>query len=280
MSGCAAACAVGGPVGARQPDVGIAGTVEATTSSSGENVLPLPAEDASPVLVVDRREVTDHVAELDLQPVGADWTYRPGQYLTLYVREPDGQLKPRWYSLASYPEPGAPLQVIIKQNPGGFGSTWLRRHAVVGATLLASPPQGSFIPRPFERTVVLLGAGSGIVPLVSIGKAAVLESQCDLKILRCSTSREDVIARQGLESVCDLGQGRVVLTEHFDDEHGGRPTTSRLAEWLRSCGDCDLYLCGPRAFMSLVIEVAKSLDLDMGRVYCDHHVDITATKQT
>lgn len=242
-------------------------------------MLPLPAEDVSPLMVVGRREIADSVAEIDLQPVGAQWTYLPGQYLTLYIRELDGQLKPRWYSLASYPEPGAPLQIIIKQTSGGFGSTWLRRNAVLGATLLASPPRGNFTPRPFSRTVALLGAGSGVVPLISIGQATILESQQDVRMLRCSAARDEVIGQRGLQSLSDLGRGRVQLLDHFDREDGGRPTADDLAVWLRSCGECDLYLCGPKAFMSLGVAVAQSLELDMDRVHCDHHVDISTSVQ-
>lgn len=234
-------------------------------------MLQLPAADATPLLVVGKRDVTANATELDLQPLGVAWTYLPGQYLTLYVREQDGQLRPRWFSLASYPDDGAPLKIVIKQNPGGFGSGWFRQNITVGTVLLGSPPRGTFTPQEFVRTAAFLGAGSGIVPLVSLATAALRVSTQDVRIMRCSSSHEEALCSKPLLSLVEEGAGRVDFADRFDNVSGGIPHMHDIKTWLSGHTDCDLYLCGPGVFMDMAEQAAVHAGVPQRQIIRERH---------
>lgn len=240
-------------------------------------MLPLPAADATPLLVVAKRDVTKSATELDLQPLGEKWTYLPGQYLTVYIREQDGQLRPRWFSLASYPENGEPLQIVIKHNPGGFGSGWLRENTAVGAILLGSKPRGTFTHQGFSRTAAFLGAGSGIVPLVALASAAIRESSQHVRMMRCSVSQEETLCRRTMDALVDRAVGRIELVDRYDDTSGGMPKPEDIINWLGAKTDCDLYLCGPGAFMAMAEQAALQAGVPAAQVIRERHNQSAST---
>lgn len=92
-----------------------------------------------------------------------DFSYRPGQFLTLRA-EIDGQDVRRSYSIAAVP--GDPLTVGIRAVPGGVFSRFAQR-LTTGTPVQVMPPEGRFCPED-EQELLLIAAGSGITPMMSI----------------------------------------------------------------------------------------------------------------
>lgn len=100
-----------------------------------------------------------------------------GQYLTLSF-EIKGNEERRAYSICSSPHENA-LKIGIKAVPNGKVSNHILKNVKVGDTIAVMPPQGRFytpLSNEQRKTYYLVGAGSGITPLVSIVKA-VLETE-------------------------------------------------------------------------------------------------------
>jgi ferredoxin-NADP reductase/ferredoxin len=105
----------------------------------------------------------------------------PGQYLTLSLPAgPGGDEVVRCYSLSDRPRPEYYRLSIRRQDaptepldiPAGVASCWLHRHARVGMTIECEAPKGAFFYNPGEpRPAVLIGAGVGVTPLVSMLEA-------------------------------------------------------------------------------------------------------------
>lgn len=96
------------------------------------------------------------------------FTYMPGQFLTFTVEIGDRQVK-RSYTIASSPTQTAHVDVTVKREEAGTVSCFLHDLAAEGADLQVAAPSGDFIFRGAEAdSIVLIGGGVGITPLMSI----------------------------------------------------------------------------------------------------------------
>jgi ring-1,2-phenylacetyl-CoA epoxidase subunit PaaE len=102
--------------------------------------------------------------------------FRPGQHLTLRA-EIGGEEVRRNYSLCVAPEDDA-LKVTVKRIAGGLFSNWVNDALKPGAAIDVMPPHGSFtwdfLPGAANHYVAFAG-GSGITPVISLLKTALIE---------------------------------------------------------------------------------------------------------
>ncbi len=100
--------------------------------------------------------------------------FEAGQYLTLETNI-NGKSVRRSYSICS--GVNEVLQVGIKEVPEGLFSTHANRSLRVEDIIMVAPPQGRFryITSPQGQTLAAFAAGSGITPIMSILKTALLD---------------------------------------------------------------------------------------------------------
>src|SRR5437588_6999120 len=105
-----------------------------------------------------------------LEPVDHEGglAYRPGQFLTIRVPSELTGTASRSYSLSSSPERGEPLKITVKRTAGGYVSNWLCDNLAAGDMLDSLRPGGVFTPKSLDEDLLLVAAGSGITPVVSI----------------------------------------------------------------------------------------------------------------
>ena len=144
-----------------------------TDEPLGSHVLELQLAD-----VVE--ETSDARSLVFSVPDGADipaerLRYAPGQFLTLRVPSDRTGSVARCYSLCSSPFIGDPMTVTVKRTDGGYASNWLCDHAHAGMKIHVLAPSGTFVPKTLDTDFLLLGAGSGITPMMSICKSALAE---------------------------------------------------------------------------------------------------------
>src|SRR5436305_12645632 len=93
--------------------------------------------------------------------------FEPGQFISIFA-EKDGKRISRPYSIASWPENKAFLELCIKVVEGGFMSNFLH-HVPVGTKLPTIGPLGRFVmqePIPFDT--VLVANGLGVPPSIGL----------------------------------------------------------------------------------------------------------------
>lgn len=95
--------------------------------------------------------------------------FRPGQFVTVGHREtPESDIVSRCYSLSDAPDPRY-WRITVKRVAGGVMSNRLHDTLQPGDTLLVRPPMGKFVPSLVDdRPLVLIAAGVGITPMVSM----------------------------------------------------------------------------------------------------------------
>jgi ring-1,2-phenylacetyl-CoA epoxidase subunit PaaE len=96
--------------------------------------------------------------------------FEPGQYITFRHSVGDKEIR-RSYSIASVPKDEM-ITVGIKEVAGGLFSTYANKTLKEGGVLEVAAPEGGFVLDKEASSILAIGAGSGITPLLSIMKAA------------------------------------------------------------------------------------------------------------
>jgi len=99
-----------------------------------------------------------------------NYTYLPGQFLNLTS---DTEVT-RSYSLASVPELDDFLELHIRHVPGGLVSGWVMEKLQTGdiVTISQAAGQCSYLPGREEQSLLLVGTGTGLAPLLGIVRDA------------------------------------------------------------------------------------------------------------
>jgi ferredoxin-NADP reductase len=197
------------------------------------------------------RETSDAVSLILDVPAHCSQKYRyeAGQFLTLRVTV-DGQDLRRCYSMSSAPVEDD-MQITIKRDPGGLVSNWLNDTASEGGEIHAAPPEGRFLLRDTSDEIVGFAGGSGITPIMSLVRTALVNSTRRIRLFYANRSRDSVIFADALDRLADTHADHLVVEHHYDDD-SGVVTPAAVESFIAGAGDADYYICGPGPFMDTV----------------------------
>jgi ferredoxin-NADP reductase len=151
--------------------------------------------------VAGTKRETPRVRTLELEVPG--WPdHRAGQHLDVRLTAEDGYQAQRSYSIAS--APGDQLALTIERLDDGEVSPYLVDEAREGDGFeVRGPIGGYFVWEPDDQAPVLLvGGGSGVVPLMAMARSRALAGgSAPMRLLYSSRSLEDVIYREELETL-------------------------------------------------------------------------------
>jgi ferredoxin-NADP reductase/ferredoxin len=196
---------------------------------------------------------------------------RPGQYVVLRLRQSaDDAPFFRSYSLSGAPSTGR-YRISVKVEPNGVAGTYLGGRVRVGDTLDVSAPRGDFVLKEGTNAVVLLSAGIGVTPVLSM-LHALSAAGVERQVLWIHAARDGkhhpLSAESGrLLSMLEHGRSYVCYSApaagdrigvDFDDT--GRVSQTML-EKVGLPADADVYLCGPTSFMQ---DMKRTLEEGMG----------------
>jgi ferredoxin-NADP reductase len=141
-------------------------------------------------------EETSRVRTLLLDTDG--WPgHRAGQHLDVRLTASDGYQAERSYSIAS--APGEQLAITVERLENGEVSPYLVEVAREGDEFeVRGPIGGYFVWEDDGRPVLLVGGGSGVVPLMSMIRSSAASTP--IRLLYSSRTLEDVIYREELDS--------------------------------------------------------------------------------
>jgi ring-1,2-phenylacetyl-CoA epoxidase subunit PaaE len=228
-----------------------------------------------PLVVAGVESLTDDSAAITFAVPGelaGAFAFAPGQSLTI---ERDGER--RSYSICA--AAGAPPRIGVREVAGGAVSGWLVRELKTGDTVQVQGPGGSFTP---DLTVpghhVLIAAGSGITPMMSIAASVLAADEKSTVTLLYGNRRSNTV--MFADEVADLKDAyparmrivHVLSREAQEVElFSGRLDAARLAELLPVTVDVarvdHWWLCGPFGMVTDAIEVLKDLGADAGRIH-------------
>jgi ferredoxin-NADP reductase/MOSC domain-containing protein YiiM len=211
--------------------------------------------------VANIHKESDSVTSFILVPIDGQPLplFQAGQFVVLRLHLDRG--KPpvlRSYSLSDLPVADH-LRISVKSELNGVGSSFLCDRAREGDVLEVSAPRGSFTLRPDLSPVVLLSAGVGATPVMSMLHSLAAErSQREIWWVYGARNRVDhpfaEESRSSLE-VLPRGRGYIVYSRPtaidqvgVDFDAPGHIDTALLERIGVSRGS-DFYLCGPTSFL-------------------------------
>jgi ring-1,2-phenylacetyl-CoA epoxidase subunit PaaE len=188
----------------------------------------------------------------DLQ---AAFAFQPGQYLTLRAEIGGVDLR-RSYSLAC--PPGAGLTVGVRHLDGGVFSTFAQGLRP-GDWIQVMPPEGRFV-WGGEMEVLLIAAGSGITPMVSIASAA-LSGGAEVTLVYGNRRTDTIMFRDTLNDLKDRYLDRFTVIHVLSQESQDVPMfEGRInAAKIRALIEAGLiapetadavFLCGPERMIA------------------------------
>jgi ferredoxin-NADP reductase len=122
--------------------------------------------------------------------------HRAGQHLDVRLTAEDGYQAERSYSIAS--APGEPLTITVERLEDGEVSPYLVDDASEGDQFeVRGPIGGYFVWQDDGRPVLLVGGGSGVVPLMSMIRSS--SGSTPIRLLYSSRTFQDIIYREELE---------------------------------------------------------------------------------
>jgi ferredoxin-NADP reductase len=219
---------------------------------------------------VRRATPNSRTVRLDLQ--GAAFPYKAGQLAAI---GPGGGSDRVPYSIASSPEEtgrDGHLEFLIKTDASGrWGMHFdaLRRGAMLGVR----GPSGSFVlpERPPERRFLFIAGGTGIAPLRSMIRQAVLTgAPGDLSLLYSARTPNDFAYLAELRAMARRGEIRLSLaaTREFPPRwrgDRGRLAATQLARLVTDPATL-CFVCGPAAMVADVPPMLEELGIDRSRI--------------
>lgn len=183
--------------------------------------------------------------------------HRPGQYYTLRLTAPDGYQAVRSYSVASSPLDEGVIELTVDCLMDGEVSPFLHDVVVPGDELEVRGPLTEYFVWEGNSPVLLVGGGSGIVPLMCMLRhARRAVPNAEVRLLYSVRSPDDVFYRD------ELGEETTVTYTRRTPEGwsgaAGRIDATMVRPLARMNGSA--YVCGPHGF----VEAGVSLLMGAG----------------
>ena len=194
--------------------------------------------------------------------------YAPGQFLTLRVPSDRTGSVARCYSLCSSPFTDDALTVTVKRTADGYASNWLCDHAHRGMRIHVLAPSGTFVPKTLDDDFLLLAAGSGITPVMSICKSALSEGSGQVVLLYANRDDRSVIFGDALRELTAKYPDRLTVV-HWLESLQGLPSATALAQLAAPFTDRHAFICGPGPFMAAAREALESLNVPAQQVHLE-----------
>jgi ferredoxin-NADP reductase len=218
------------------------------------------------------RPETDRVKTLGLEVPG--WTgHRAGQHVDVRLTADDGYQAQRSYSIASSAG-GSRVELTVELIDDGEVSPYLTEEAQVGDRFeLRGPVGGYFVwdPNP-GGPVLLVGAGSGVVPLMAMVRQRAADGdKVGTRLLYSARSWEDIIYRDELERQVQSDDGLEIVYTLTREQPTGwngydRRVDRELLAEVAPDGLALTFVCGPTPFVEAVAEALVGLGHEPSRI--------------
>ena len=195
-----------------------------------------------------------------------------GQYISLTIEIPNTEHKhTRNYSLSDLNSKDY-LRISVKKeagNPDGIVSNYLHSSLNIGSTLTIGMPSGEFILKESNRPLVLMSAGIGITPILSMYKEAIKNGKQKIILIQCVLNSKTHAFKNEINHLLDNNSKSVVVySSPLDSDVLGKDCdyegflTSEILNDLGVSKESDFYFCGPTPFMANTIDILNDLEVN------------------
>jgi ferredoxin-NADP reductase/MOSC domain-containing protein YiiM len=216
------------------------------------------------------------LSSIDGQPLPA---FQAGQFVVLrLIFDPGKPPVLRSYSLSDLPAADH-FRISVKSELNGIGSSFLCERTEVGDVLDVSAPRGSFTLRPGQTPVVLVSAGVGATPVMSMLHSLADEgSQREVWWIygaRNSVNHPFAEESRSLLELLSRGSGYIVYSRPAAIDRVGLDfdapghIDAALLERIGVSQSSDFYLCGPNSFLRNMSDGLRNWGVLAGNVHTE-----------
>jgi ferredoxin-NADP reductase len=210
------------------------------------------------------------------------FAYIAGQHVDVRLTAPDGYVAMRSYSIASSPASSDIIELAIERLADGEVSPFFHEVAAVGDEIeLRGPIGGHFLwPEPAKGPILLIGAGSGVAPLMAmIRHRRDLAQDVPTALLLASRTQRDVLFGDELVSL-ELADPTFKLalaitreTPRRASDFGRRIDNAMVAEIIARLPDrpAHVFVCGSNPFVNIASDGALMAGLDASHVKTERY---------
>jgi ferredoxin-NADP reductase len=214
--------------------------------------------------------------------LGEPFVHIAGQHVDVRLTDPDGYVAMRSYSIASSPSTSNLIELSIERLPEGEVSPFFHDVAVVGDEIeLRGPIGGHFLwPELASAPVLLIGAGSGVVPLMAMlrQRRALAQTVPTALLLSSRTQREALYADELL--ALDMSDPNFELALAITREAPRRKTNfarrldaEMVAELVGRLQHtpAHVFICGSNPFVNIAVDGALMAGLDASLIKTERY---------
>jgi ferredoxin-NADP reductase len=198
---------------------------------------------------------------------------KPGQFLT-FQWTINGQRVRRSYTISSSPVHENYVEITPKRTGNGCVSVFLNERAKPGLAVEASGPYGQFyFDEKLHKSIVLIAAGSGITPMISMLRYIDdLELTTAVTLLYCVRTGADIIFNNELVRLSrSLPNFKYEVCLSRPDPtwkgRSGRLTAELVSQSVANLESPTFFLCGPNGFMSNARQLLSTLGVNQDRIF-------------
>ena len=214
--------------------------------------------------------------------VPENFTYLPGQFVMIKInlQEKNGfkilngkpAVQSRAFSMSSTPTHPGYVETAIKEEENGFVSKYFNRCAELNEPAIISGPYGHFHFSEAEaEEIVLLGAGSGITPLISILRY-ISDKKLSTKtiLIYSNRSEDDTIFFKDLQELEKQNPNiKIVFTMTRQPEwkgEKGRITLDTIKKYIPEISNPLYFICGSPDFSKACKELLLAAGIHQEKV--------------
>jgi glycine betaine catabolism B len=197
---------------------------------------------------------------------------KPGQFLT-FQWTIDGRRVTRSYTISSSPIHEDYVEITPKSIENGCASLFLNERAKPSLIVEASGPYGQFyFDETVHKSIVLIAAGSGITPMISMLRYIDdLKLATSVTLLYCVRTAADIIFQSELARLArSLPNFKYEVCLSQPDlawnGHSGRLTGEFVSQHLIDVGSLTFFVCGPKGFMDSARQILSTLGVKQERI--------------
>ena len=214
---------------------------------------------------------------------GKPFSFQPGQFVMMEldmektgkfkVRDGKNRIQKRPFSMSSTPIQQDYLEVTVKTTENAFVSDYLVNHLQQNELIAVTGPFGKFYfdEKNARPNLMLIGAGSGISPLMSILRY-VYQKKLPIRthILYSNKTENEILWKKEIESISNSSSQfshEFTLTRENWKGTTGRVNKEMINKTGLQLQQTDFYLCGPPVFVKTVENILTvELNIPSGNI--------------
>ncbi len=190
--------------------------------------------------------------------------YVAGQHYVLRLSAPDGYTAQRSYSVASAPDGSKQIELTVERLEEGEVSTFLHDEVVVGDDLEVRGPIGGWFVWRGDTPALLIGGGSGVVPVMAMLRLARRTGHSDLvRLVVSARAPEDLYYAAEIPGP----ETTVVYTRRIPEDWprpAGRLTEADLPSPVSAATTA--YVCGSSGFADAATDLLRAAGVPEERI--------------